>query len=102
MSDLAAKLSAQREQNKGEKPMPVEDGFAKDADLMTRTNIYLPTATLDALKQRALDEKKTQDGRKATSVSALILEAVTSGWSLNEPVRRPKPKQAWESPDYDL
>ncbi|QFG04513.1 ParB-like dsDNA partitioning protein [Mycobacterium phage Jeeves] len=93
-TDVRAALRAQAERNKGKKPMDVRDAFARGSDLTTRTNVYILTATLKEMKQRALDEE--------TSVSKLISEAVTSSWSLKDPVRWPKPKKKWETPDIEL
>ncbi|AHJ86647.1 Arc-like repressor [Mycobacterium phage CRB1] len=87
-----AKRIAAENRAQGVKAMPVKDAFGSSSDLMSRTNIYVPTDWLKRLKQRALDEE--------TSVSKLIVEAGER--LLKEPVRKPEPQRKWDRPDYDL
>ncbi|AMS00934.1 Arc-like repressor [Mycobacterium phage Loser] len=82
MSDAleAARQRAAEQKARGVKPKRANEIFARNADNMSRTNLYLPTKTLDGLKQRALDER--------TSVSKLVTEVADK--LLAEPPRKPE------------
>ncbi|QLF84603.1 ParB-like dsDNA partitioning protein [Mycobacterium phage Gail] len=75
---------------KGIKPKKAHEILSRKKD-NDKFNTYLPRKLIADLKQRALDENK--------SVSALLTEAATSTWSLNDPVRRPRKR---EYPTIDL
>ncbi|ASW31382.1 ParB-like dsDNA partitioning protein [Mycobacterium phage Lokk] len=76
-------LRLQKERNKGQKPMPVREGFARSSDRMAKYTTYLEKDLIERLKMRAVEEK--------TTPAKLIAEVV--GELLSKPARKPEPKR---------
>lgn len=73
MSDLTAKMAARVQTEPAKR---AAEAFRSPADDMQRTTVYLPKATVRALKQSALDQD--------TSMSKILTDLATH-WLANNP-----------------